>query len=219
MHVFGNCQRSKRQQPEIKMDVAGIQDSMEKMHVESGGATVHHKHGIGISSLTADAKRLFPLGVDGGLVLTNPTDVYQVYETKTASLTRKNVLLEEQLKAASTSREIAERNLSCTVERKQDTERKLADALREVELLKDKVAGMEVAQEEANGLSNIVHSDNVRLEHDVAFLKAILEDTQKARVVQVCACKIMHDVSHLSSLSLCLFCSLGTALDPWSFGR
>ncbi|THU67812.1 hypothetical protein C4D60_Mb05t28620 [Musa balbisiana] len=184
MHVFGNCQRSKRQQPEIKMDVAGIQDSMEKMHVESGGATVHHKHGIGISSLTADAKRLFPLGVDGGLVLTNPTDVYQVYETKTASLTRKNVLLEEQLKAASTSREIAERNLSCTVERKQDTERKLADALREVELLKDKVAGMEVAQEEANGLSNIVHSDNVRLEHDVAFLKAILEDTQKARVVQ-----------------------------------
>lgn len=200
MHVFSNCQRSKRPQPEIKMDVAGIQDSMEKMQVESGGTTVHHKHGI--SSLTADAERLFPVGVDGGgLVLTNPTDVYQVYETKTASLTRKNVLLEEQLKAATTSREIAERNLSCTVERKQDGERKLADALREVELLKDKVAGMEVAQEEANGLSNIVHSDNVRLEHDVAFLKAILEDTQKARLVQVCASLSLSSrflVSHLS---------------------
>ncbi|XP_058209206.1 tip elongation aberrant protein 1 isoform X3 [Rhododendron vialii] len=32
---------------------------------------------------------------------------------------------------------------------------------------------------EANNLSNIMHSDNVRLEHDVAFLKAVLDDTQK----------------------------------------
>ncbi|URE04499.1 kelch repeat protein [Musa troglodytarum] len=185
MQVLGNCQRSKRQQqPEIKMDVAGIQDSMEKMHVESGGTTVHHKHGIVIGgSLTADAERLLPLGVDGGgSVLANPADVHhhQVYETTTASLTRKNALLEEELKAASTGREIAERNLCSTVERKQDAERKLGDALREVELLKEKLAGMEVAQEEANSLSNVVHSDNVRLEHDVAFLKAILEDTQKA---------------------------------------
>ncbi|KAL0414693.1 UNVERIFIED_CONTAM: Dynein regulatory complex subunit [Sesamum radiatum] len=40
-------------------------------------------------------------------------------------------------------------------------------------------ASVELAQEEANSLSNIVHSDNVRLEHDVAFLKAVLDDTQK----------------------------------------
>ncbi|URE04498.1 kelch repeat protein [Musa troglodytarum] len=190
MQVLGNCQRSKRQQqPEIKMDVAGIQDSMEKMHVESGGTTVHHKHGIVIGgSLTADAERLLPLGVDGGgSVLANPADVHhhQVYETTTASLTRKNALLEEELKAASTGREIAERNLCSTVERKQDAERKLGDALREVELLKEKLAGMEVAQEEANSLSNVVHSDNVRLEHDVAFLKAILEDTQKASLFEL----------------------------------
>ncbi|KAL4274811.1 hypothetical protein AHAS_Ahas20G0044500 [Arachis hypogaea] len=37
----------------------------------------------------------------------------------------------------------------------------------------------ELAQEEANNLSSMVHSDNVRLEHDVAFLKAVLDDTQK----------------------------------------
>ncbi|KAI8004658.1 hypothetical protein LOK49_LG08G03136 [Camellia lanceoleosa] len=48
-----------------------------------------------------------------------------------------------------------------------------------MELLKEKLAGVELAQEEANNVSHIVHSDNVRLEHDVAFLKAVLDDTQK----------------------------------------
>ena len=45
--------------------------------------------------------------------------------------------------------------------------------------MREKLAGLELAQEETNNLSNIVHSDNVRLEHDVAFLKAVLDDTQK----------------------------------------
>ncbi|MCI27141.1 acyl-CoA-binding domain protein, partial [Trifolium medium] len=53
------------------------------------------------------------------------------------------------------------------------------DTVKEIELLREKLAGAELAQEEANNLSNIVHSDNVRLEHDVAFLKAVLDDTQK----------------------------------------
>ncbi|MCD7466040.1 hypothetical protein HAX54_002364 [Datura stramonium] len=51
--------------------------------------------------------------------------------------------------------------------------------LQEMELLKEKLASVELAQEEANSLSNIVHLINVRLEHDVAFLKAVMDDTQK----------------------------------------
>jgi hypothetical protein len=62
-------------------------------------------------------------------------------------------------------------------------EKKLVDTVREMELLKEKLACVELAQEEANSLSNIVHSDNLRLEHDVAFLKAVLDDTQKVLVI------------------------------------
>jgi hypothetical protein len=40
---------------------------------------------------------------------------------------------------------------------------------------------MELAQEESNNLSNTVHADNVRLEREVAFLKAVMDETQKAR--------------------------------------
>ncbi|MCI24928.1 acyl-CoA-binding domain protein, partial [Trifolium medium] len=59
------------------------------------------------------------------------------------------------------------------------------DTVKEIELLREKLAGAELAQEEANNLSNIVHSDNVRLEHDVAFLKAVLDDTQKENLVGI----------------------------------
>ncbi|KAG5580211.1 hypothetical protein H5410_050838 [Solanum commersonii] len=57
--------------------------------------------------------------------------------------------------------------------------KKMADAVKEMELLKQKLASVELAQEEANSLSNIVHSDNVRLEHDVAFLKVVMDEIQK----------------------------------------
>lgn len=150
------------------MDIAGILASTEEMHAESEGSNVD---------------RVLPIETDGRSVLTNPSNIYQLYETKIASLTRKNVLLEEQLKAALTCREAAEKNLSSAVKSKQEVETKLADTVKEVELLKEKLAGVELAQEEANSLSNIVHSHNVRLEHDVAFLKAILDDTQKARQI------------------------------------
>ncbi|CAL9174248.1 unnamed protein product [Musa hybrid cultivar] len=159
-----SSQRSKRQEAEIKMDIAGILASTEEMHAESEGSNVD---------------RVLPIETDGRSVLTNPSNIYQLYETKIASLTRKNVLLEEQLKAALTCREAAEKHLSSAVKSKQEVETKLADTVKEVELLKEKLAGVELAQEEANSLSNIVHSHNVRLEHDVAFLKAILDDTQK----------------------------------------
>ncbi|XP_037496326.1 acyl-CoA-binding domain-containing protein 5 isoform X2 [Jatropha curcas] len=107
------------------------------------------------------------------------SSIYQLYETKIAALIRKNGVLEGQLAAALSSRDSAEKNLSSVLKSKQELEKKLTDALREMELLKERLASVELAQEEANSLSNIVHSDNVRLEHDVAFLKAVLDDTQK----------------------------------------
>ncbi|XP_004229210.2 acyl-CoA-binding domain-containing protein 6 isoform X2 [Solanum lycopersicum] len=96
----------------------------------------------------------------------------QQHEAKLSSLMRKNGILEGQLAAALAGREAAVRS-------KQDMEKKMSDAVKEMELLKEKLASVEMAQEEANSLSNIVHSDNVRLEHDVAFLKAVMDDTQK----------------------------------------
>ncbi|XP_015892657.3 acyl-CoA-binding domain-containing protein 6 isoform X2 [Ziziphus jujuba] len=111
--------------------------------------------------------------------LSAPSSMYQFYETKMAGLIRKNGILEGQLAAAVASREAAEKNLSTALKSRQEMEKKLTDTMKEMEMLKEKLAGLELAQEEANNLSNIVHSDNVRLEHDVAFLKAVLDDTQK----------------------------------------
>lgn len=107
------------------------------------------------------------------------TNIYQYYESKVAALIRKNGMLEGQLAASLTSREAAEKSLASVLKSRQEMEKKLADAVKEMELLREKLASLELAQEEANNLSNIVHSDNVRLEHDVAFLKAVLDDTQK----------------------------------------
>ncbi|KAL1197801.1 Acyl-CoA-binding domain-containing protein 6 [Cardamine amara subsp. amara] len=107
------------------------------------------------------------------------SSVYQFYEAKMTALIRRNGILDGQLEAALAGREAAERNVSVALRSKQETDKKLCDAMRDVELLKEKLTGLELAQEEANSLSNMVHSDNVRLEHDVAFLKAVLDDTQK----------------------------------------
>ncbi|KAM7258870.1 hypothetical protein ACFE04_014611 [Oxalis oulophora] len=107
------------------------------------------------------------------------SSIYQLYETKIAALIRKNGILEGQLTAALTSRDSVEKNLSNVLKSRQEMEKKMADTVREMELMKEKLAGLELAQEETNSLSNIVHSDNVRLEHDVAFLKAVLDETQK----------------------------------------
>ncbi|XP_074571202.1 uncharacterized protein LOC141827779 [Curcuma longa] len=172
-------QSSKRQESEIKMDIAGILASTEEMLlVESEGSNFHLKQGSN-NSLRLANDRVLSVGTDGRSVLTNPSNIYQLYESKIASLTRKNVVVEEQLKAALTGQESAERSLASAARSTQEMEIKLADAHKEIELLKEKLAAVELAQEEANSLSNIVHSDNVRLEHDVAFLKAILDDTQK----------------------------------------
>lgn len=138
----------------------------------------HHNHGIG--NLSVDNNDAMFLETDSKPgALSAPSSIYHYYESKMATLIRKNGILEGQLAAALTSREAAEKNLSSALKSRQEMERKLADTAKEMELLKEKVAGVEIAQEEANNLSNIGHSDNVRLEHDVAFLKAVLDDTQK----------------------------------------
>jgi chromosome segregation ATPase len=80
--------------------------------------------------------------------------------------------LEEQLSAALASKDEAEKNLSLVIDSKDDLEKRLAEKDREVEALKEKATGLELAQEESNNLSNTVHADNVRLEREVAFLKA-----------------------------------------------
>lgn len=144
---------------------------------ESGNPETHRRQGSGSFSLDSDD--LLLQESDGKAGVSAPSTVYQLYETKLGALIRKNGILEGQLAAAISSRESAERNLSTAVKSRQEMEKKLTDTLKEMELLKEKLAGLELAQEEANSLSNIVHSDNVRLEHDVAFLKAVLDDTQK----------------------------------------
>ncbi|KAF3782266.1 Acyl-CoA-binding domain-containing protein 4 [Nymphaea thermarum] len=110
---------------------------------------------------------------------TGPANVCELYEAKLAATLRKNTSLEGQLSAALASREAMEKYLSTVIKSRQEMEKKLGDSMKEIDLLKEKLASAELAQEEANSLSNIVHSDNVRLEHDVAFLKAVLDDTQK----------------------------------------
>ncbi|VFQ79232.1 unnamed protein product [Cuscuta campestris] len=144
---------------------------------ESGDMATHRKQ----------RSENFPLDNSGSVFqesdckfgISAPVSLYQSYEAKLTSLLRKNGLLEGQLAAALVSREAAEKSLSVALKSKQEMEKKLGDSLKEMDLLKEKLAGVELAHEEANSLSNIVHSDNVRLEHDVAFLKAVLDDTQK----------------------------------------
>ncbi|CAD5332067.1 unnamed protein product [Arabidopsis thaliana] len=144
-----------------------------------------------ILSLQKQCSETYPLeNVDGALIFqemdninfagsASSSSVYQFHEAKMTALIRRNGILEGQLEAALAGREAAERNASVALRSKQETDKKLSDAMRDVELLKEKLTGLELAQEEANSLSNMVHSDNVRLEHDVAFLKAVLDDTQK----------------------------------------
>lgn len=117
-----------------------------------------------------------------GKSITPSSGSYQALEAKVATLLKKNGNLEGQLAAALAAREAAEKNLSSALRSRQEMERRLGETTKEVEILREKLATLELAQEEANSLSNIVHSDNVRLEHDVAFLKAVLDDTQKVRM-------------------------------------
>ncbi|MCL7037085.1 hypothetical protein MKW94_014706 [Papaver nudicaule] len=159
----------------VQTDLAGGMNNVDDMSsvFDSENYITHHQNQIS-TDYYSDKDEIQHPETEG-----KPVGLFQMYETKIAGLMRKNVLLEGQLTTALTSKEAAEKNLSSVSKSKQDMEKKLSDTVKEMELLKDKLSSIEIAQDEANSLSNIVHSDNIRLEHDVAFLKAVLDDTQK----------------------------------------
>ncbi|CAL5415715.1 unnamed protein product [Camellia sinensis] len=172
-------QRTKQLDMGVQANIAGNKANSEETSLfESDGSNTHNK---GNENLPTDNDDIVVLletdGKSGGHSV--PSSIYQLYGTKMAALIKKNGILEGQLAVALASREAAEKNLSSVLKSRQEMEKKLTDAVKEMELLKEKLAGVELAQEEANNVSNIVHSDNVRLEHDVAFLKAVLDDTKK----------------------------------------
>ncbi|KAI5064489.1 hypothetical protein GOP47_0021159 [Adiantum capillus-veneris] len=125
------------------------------------------------------------VGMDSGQAdlseckLSSVTEVKASYEKKLAAALRKITVLEGQVKSAGSSREDAERSLGTVIKSRQKAEKRLAISLKENEDLKEKLAAAELAQEESINLTNIVHAENMRLEHDLTFLKAVLEDTQK----------------------------------------
>ncbi|MQL71519.1 hypothetical protein Taro_003844 [Colocasia esculenta] len=169
-------QKSKNQEATVKPDMAGRTGLEVTVLTESDNSNEHQKQG---NRDVLEGEDISPTGIERKSMISGASNLCMLYETKIAALMRKNVLLEGQLASAVTGRDSAEKNLSCANKSREDSENKLAETVKEVELLKEKLACMEVAQEETNSLSNIVHSDNVRLEHDVAFLKAVLDDTQK----------------------------------------
>ncbi|PSR92637.1 Acyl-CoA-binding domain-containing protein [Actinidia chinensis var. chinensis] len=174
-------QRAKQHDSSTQTNMTGGTDNAEEMPTvfESESSNTHNKQGNG--NLPPNSDDIVVLletdGKSGGQSV--PSSIYQLYGTKMAALLKKNGNLEGQLAAALASHETVEKNLSSVLKSRQEMEKKLANTVKEMELLKEKLAGIELAQEEANNLSNIVHSDNVRLEHNVAFLKAVLDDTQK----------------------------------------
>ncbi|KAG8090278.1 hypothetical protein GUJ93_ZPchr0011g27483 [Zizania palustris] len=107
------------------------------------------------------------------------SDINHKYDTKIANLVRRNMALEEELSAAMASKGETEKNLSLVIDSKGELEKRLSERDREVDVLKEKVTGLEQAQEESNSLLNTIHADNVRLEREVAFLKAVMDETQK----------------------------------------
>lgn len=180
-------QRNKPLDAGVQVDMAETMAHAAEMQtvLDSENTKTHQKQAIG--NLLLDTDDVMLTDMDGKSIGLTTSNIYQMCETKMAALLRKNGVLEGQLAAALAGRDTVEKNLSSAVKSRQDMERKLADAMKDVEFLKEKLTAAEIAQEEANSLSNIVHSDNVRLEHDVAFLKAVLDDTQKVYNSSLCA--------------------------------
>ncbi|XP_073026410.1 uncharacterized protein [Primulina eburnea] len=184
MNVLGKKIQPQLREQNIKpVDLgAGISSGGDKIAEETCASESDNLSSLdkqGSGSLLSESDGLAFPESDGISKITVQSNIYQVYEAKLAALLRKNGILEGQLTAALAGREAAENNLSSSLKSRQEMEKKLADIMKELEFFKEKLNSVELAHEEANSLSNIVHSDNVRLEHDVSFLKAVLDDTQK----------------------------------------
>ncbi|GAU42716.1 hypothetical protein TSUD_382510 [Trifolium subterraneum] len=167
--------RTNQNNPGHQMNTRGAKTNMEEQVLASGDSI--RNIGVGNTVLETDHGSYLENNKSGSL--STASNIYNYYETKVSSLIRKFGILEAQLAASLANQEVAEKNLASANKSRQEMDKKFADTVKEIELLREKLAGAELAQEEANNLSNIVHSDNVRLEHDVAFLKAVLDDTQK----------------------------------------
>lgn len=137
----------------------------------------------------------------------------QSFEMRLAAAMHRNELTEGHLTAALIAKEEVEKNLASLSKSKQKAEGKLAAALKVQMDLKDRVVFAEQAQEDSNNLCNVVHSENLRLEHDLAFFKAVLEDTQKVTCLPLFALPSLKTESHVvipgpsipiqSKLSIC----------------
>lgn len=163
--------------PGNQMRSSGSKTNMEEQQVSVSGNSNQQNLGFENPLLESDDVSFPENGKSGSL--SAASSIHHYHETKVASLMRKFGLLEGQLSAALASREAAEKSLASAFKSRQEMEKKLSDTLKEMELLREKLVSAELSQEEATNLSNLVHADNVRLEHDVAFLKAVLDDTQK----------------------------------------
>ncbi|BAT87338.1 Acyl-CoA-binding domain-containing protein [Vigna angularis] len=168
--------RTSQNDPGSQMRSSGTKTNMEEQFSVSGNS---NQQNLAFGNLLLESDDVsFPENVKSGS-LSAASSIHHHYETKMSSLVRKFGILEGQLSAALGSREVAEKSLASAFKSRQEMEKNLSDTLKEMELLREKLASAELSQEEANNLSNLVHADNVRLEHDVAFLKAVFDDTQK----------------------------------------
>ncbi|XP_062203141.1 acyl-CoA-binding domain-containing protein 4-like [Phragmites australis] len=161
-------------------DSSSCQESTPKEHRgKRMGTDIHQIDMAGI--LARKAENPVTGGSSARRIARCSSDVSQshLYSTKIADLVRRNAALEEQLETALASKDQLEKNLSWVIRSREELEKRLAGKDKEAEMLKEKIAGLESAQEESNNLSNTVHTDNVRLEREVAFLKAVTDETHK----------------------------------------
>ncbi|KAL8142814.1 hypothetical protein V2J09_015846 [Rumex salicifolius] len=174
--AFGGCKKEPFNQDHKPPDMGSLSSTSGKVITEVITSTSELKNtDVHISASVPEEDTNFPEIDDISAAFSSPSTMSHLYETKMATLMRKSGALEEQLVAALADQETAHNNLFSVQKSRQELEKKVYDVMKEMESLKEKVVGLELAQEEAN----MVHSDNLRLEHDVAFLKAVLDDTQK----------------------------------------
>ncbi|KAG2621217.1 acyl-CoA-binding domain-containing protein 5-like isoform X1 [Panicum virgatum] len=155
-------------------DYSSCQESTPKGHRST-------RTGAGIQNDLAQIETMVTGGSNVRRIARCSSDVSQshLYNTKIADLIRRNTVLQDQLATALASKDQLEKSLSSVIQSREQLEKMLASKDKEAEILKEKIAALELAQEESNSLSNTVHADNVCLEREVAFLKAVTDETQK----------------------------------------
>ncbi|BBN19454.1 hypothetical protein MPTK1_8g10800 [Marchantia polymorpha subsp. ruderalis] len=101
------------------------------------------------------------------------------HERKLAASIRKGEIIAGQLAEALRSKDEAERTLQTVLRSRQRAEARLAAALKEQKELHDSLAASAKTREEVSNAAHKTRVHNLKLEHDLALVKAVLEDTQK----------------------------------------